>query len=469
MVDDRMLKSINPATGEMIREWKAHSSAEIIQIIRDIDSAFELWQNTPFSDRADCLFRVGEILEDGKDEYAALMAREMGKPLAQGVSESAKCAWVCNYYAEKAEEFLAPVKIETDASKSYTCCAPLGVIYAVMPWNFPFWQVLRFAAPAVMAGNGVLLKHSPNVTGCALALEQLFDDAGFPKNLFRSVLVGANDISKISDMIIEREEIKGVTLTGSTAAGRAVASCAGRNIKKSVLELGGSDAVIILQDANLMFAAKSALFSRLINSGQNCIASKRFIVVADVFDEFLAYLLREAREKKIGDPFGAEVVIGPLARYDLRDELHRQVTESVEMGAELLLGGYIPDSPGAFYPITVLTKVAKGMPVYDEETFGPVVAVISAEDKDEAVHIANDTPFGLGASVYTGDIACGESIALRLATGACFVNTFERSDPRLPFGGIGISGYGRELSGEGIREFVNLRTIYINEHPVDSG
>ncbi len=469
MSADGKLRSVNPATGELIDEWNSHSAEEVIRIIREVDWAYESWKSTSFSERATCLRKTGRILEDKKEKYAELMALEMGKPLLQGISEAEKCACVCDYYAEKGEEYLAPNEVITDAKKSYTCYTPLGVIYAVMPWNFPFWQVMRFAAPVVMAGNGILLKHSPNVTGCVLALEKLFRDAGFPDNLFRAVLVSADAVPAMSDMIIGRDEIKGVTLTGSTAAGRAVASCAGSNIKKSVLELGGSDPAIILSDADLKHAAKSSLFSRLVNSGQNCIASKRFIVMEDVLDEFIEHLLREAEERRVGDPFEQGVTVGPMARYDLRDELHRQVEKSVELGAELLAGGYIPDSPGAFYPITVLTGVVKGMPVYDEETFGPVAAVISAKDEKEAVSIANDTRFGLAASIYTADTDRGERIVLGLAAGACFVNTFERSDPRLPFGGIGISGYGRELSREGIMEFVNLRTIYINEHPVDSG
>jgi len=383
---------------------------------------------------------------------------EMGKPILESHAEIEKCAWVCNYYSENGENFLAPQIIETDASKSYVTFQPLGVILAVMPWNFPFWQVFRFAAPTLMAGNVGILKHSSNVSGCALAIEQIFRDADFPNNAFRTLLIN----SKKVDPVIENSAVKAVTLTGSTPAGKAVASKAGAMLKKTVLELGGSDPYIILEDADLQKAVNSCSFSRLLNAGQSCIAAKRFVVVKSVLREFQSLLIQKMQNVSWGDPFDENTSLGPMARIDLRDELHQQVVKSVELGANLLLGGQIPPGKGAFYPPTILTDVKSGMPAFDEELFGPVAAIVPAKNENEAIQLANNSVFGLGAAVFTKDIARGEKIAAEmLAAGSCFVNDFVKSDPRLPFGGIKQSGYGRELSDFGIREFVNIKTVYV--------
>ena len=389
------------------------------------------------------------------------MAMEMGKPILQGVSEVEKCALVCRYYATLGPSMLVPRMIETGALRSYAVPLPLGVVYAVMPWNFPFWQFFRFAAPAVMAGNGIILKHSPNVTGCAMEIGGILQDAGLPTGLPEVLLIPGERVALVSAQVISSETVRGVTLTGSTGAGRAVAELAGRAVKKCVLELGGSDPAIILEDADLQAAAASTAFSRLINGGQNCIASKRILVHRAVYDRFLELFTEEMSSAVMGDPLASGTTLGPMARHDLRDDLHRQVEESVAMGARPLTGGFVPDLPGAFYPPTVLDSVSSGMPVWDEETFGPVAAVRSVGSEEEAVSEASGTAFGLGASIYCADPARGERIVLELDAGACFVNTFTRSDPRLPFGGTKLSGYGRELSIEGLMEFVNLKTVYI--------
>jgi succinate-semialdehyde dehydrogenase/glutarate-semialdehyde dehydrogenase len=386
------------------------------------------------------------------------MAEEMGKPITQGKAESEKCAWVCDYYAEHAEAFLAPEPVETDASKSYVAFKPLGVVLAVMPWNFPFWQVFRFAAPALMAGNVGVLKHASNVPGCALAIEDIFRQAGLPANVFRTLLIGSKQVAAI----IEHPVVRAVTLTGSTPAGQAVAKKAGAVLKKTVLELGGSDPYVILSDADVEAAVGTCVASRLINSGQSCINAKRFVVVASQRERFEHHFVEQMKAVNMGDPLAADTEVGPQARSELRDELHEQVERSIDKGARCLLGGYIPDGPGAFYPPTVLTDVRKGMPAFDEELFGPVAAIIAVPDDDDAIQVANDSSFGLGAAVFTADVRRGEEIAAdRLEAGCCFVNSFVKSDPRLPFGGIKESGYGRELSHFGIREFVNVKTVYI--------
>jgi succinate-semialdehyde dehydrogenase/glutarate-semialdehyde dehydrogenase len=401
---------------------------------------------------------AARILRDRAREFGELMTREMGKPIAGGVSEAEKCAWVCDYYAEHAEAFLADQEVEADAGRSFVTFRPIGVVLAVMPWNFPFWQVFRFAAPNLMAGNAGVLKHASNVPGCALAIENIFREAGFPEGLFGSLLIPGGRVAGV----IEHPLVRAVTLTGSTPAGKAVAAKAGEVLKKTVLELGGSDPYVILEDADLDSAATTCATARLINSGQSCIAAKRFIVVEAVREAFEERFLQAMRAAKMGDPMEEDTVVGPQARDDLRDELHHQVVQSIEAGARCTLGGQIPPGPGAFYPATILTDVGPGMPAYHEELFGPVASIIPAKDEAEALRVANDTSFGLGAAVFTRDVEKGTRIAAEeLEAGACFVNAFVRSDPRLPFGGVKESGYGRELSPFGILEFVNIKTVWV--------
>jgi succinate-semialdehyde dehydrogenase/glutarate-semialdehyde dehydrogenase len=452
------LEAVNPATGEKIKTYPEVAIGEVETRIHRADQAFADWKARAFTERAELMKKAAGVLRDKAGEFARLMALEMGKPVRDGRPEIEKCAWVCDHYAEQAEAILSPEIIATDAGKSYVIFQPLGVVLAVMPWNYPFWQVFRFAVPALMAGNAGILKHSANVPGCALAIEDLFRQAGFPESIFQTLMIGGDRVEKV----IENPLVKAVTLTGSKAAGQAVAATAGRLLKKSVLELGGSDPYIVLEDADLEAAAAACAASRLLNSGQSCIAAKRFVVVEAVRHSFEALLVDQMRAKKMGDPMVESVEIGPQARFDLRDDLHRQVRQSLEKGARCLLGGKLPDGPGAFYPPTVLTDVHKGMPAYDEETFGPVAAVIGVKDEKEAIRVANDTVFGLGAAVFTRDIARGERIAATaLEAGNCFVNAFVKSDPRLPFGGIKESGYGRELSHYGIKEFVNIKTVCV--------
>ena len=451
------MKSVNPANGALIKEYNLMSDDEIASIIDDINEGQKSWAAKSFGERADILNKAADILKDRKDELANLMAEEMGKPLPQGVSEAEKCAWVCEYYAENAKDFLSDESIESDASKSYVHFEPLGVVLAIMPWNFPFWQLFRFAAPALMAGNSAVLKHSSNVTGCALEIENVLHEAGVPKNVFRTLIADNDQMSKV----IENEHIKAVTLTGSTRAGKSVAKQAGSQIKKTVLELGGSDPYVVLADADVEQAAETCVTSRLINSGQSCIAAKRFIVLADVYDRFVNAVVEKMKAQKVGSP-DEEVDVGPMAREDLRDGLHDQVTKSIDAGAQCILGGAIPEGDGAFYPPTILVDVERGMPAYEEELFGPVASIIKAQDEEEAIAVANDTSFGLGAAVFSEDVERAEKIAAeKLQAGCCFVNEFVKSDPRLPFGGIKQSGYGRELSHYGIKEFVNIKTVYI--------
>ncbi len=452
------MKAINPATGQLIQSYEQHNDMEAAQIVESSELAFATWRRTSFSTRSTQMKKAAEILRSRAKQYGRLITTEMGKTLAEGTAEVNKCALVCDYYAKNAEAHLADQEIPTEASRSFLTFQPIGPVLAIMPWNFPFWQVFRFAAPTLMAGNTGLLKHASNVPGCALAIEEVFRDAGFPENTFRTLMVGGNRVAKI----IEHSGVKAVTLTGSTPAGQQVAAAAGRAIKKTVLELGGSDPYVILEDADLPMAATSCAASRLLNSGQSCIAAKRFVVVESVLEEFTRLLSAEMAQRKIGDPLDENSDLGPMARTDLRDELHQQVLDSVAAGAKLVLGGEVPDNQGAFYPATVLTQVKPGMPAYDDELFGPVASVISAKDEADAIRIANDTIFGLGAAVYTQDLERGQRIAAEeLQAGCCFVNDFVKSDPRLPFGGTKQSGYGRELHALGIREFVNQKTVLV--------
>lgn len=452
------IESLNPATGKVLQTYEKMSDDEVDEILEACYAAHRDWRKTSFGHRAELMNRAAKNLRDRKEELAKLMAQEMGKPVTGGRSEVEKCAWVCEYYAENAEVFLQDEILPSDGSKSYAHFEPLGVVLAVMPWNFPLWQVFRFAAPGLMAGNGGVLKHASNVFGSALQIEDVFRSVGFPEDLFRSLLISASDVARV----IEHPRVAAATLTGSTPAGKAVASKAGECLKKTVLELGGSDPYVILEDADLDAAIETCVTSRLINSGQSCIAAKRFIVVEALADRFEEGMVELMKAKKMGDPLKEDTDVGPQAREDLRDELHEQVRKSVDQGARLVLGGEVPDSDGAFYPPTVLADVKPGMPAYEEELFGPVAAIIRVADEDEAIGVANDSPFGLGAAVFTEDVERGERIAAtRLEAGCCFVNAFVKSDPRLPFGGIKESGYGRELSAFGIREFVNIKTVYV--------
>lgn len=451
------IESVNPATSQTIKVYDEMTAAAVAAAVEQSHQTWLAWRTVPFENRSALLKHAGEILRERKDELARLMATEMGKPLKQGVAEAEKCAWVCDYYADNAEAQLADQVIETDANRSYVAFQPIGVVLAVMPWNFPLWQVYRFAAPALMAGNVGILKHASNVPGCALVIEEMFEQAGFPKGAFRTLLIGSKQV----EAVIKHPLVRAVTLTGSTPAGKSVASQAGSVLKKTVLELGGSDPYIVLEDADLEQAVRICVDARLINSGQSCIAAKRFIVVDPVLADFTNKFVALMKTKKVGDAFADGTDVGPMARSDLRDDLHKQVVESVKRGAKLLLGGEIPVRSGAYYPPTVLAYVKPGMPAYDEEMFGPVAAIIHAKDEDDAIRIANGTVFGLGSAVFTRDMARGEHVALRLEAGSAFVNSGVASDPRLPFGGVKESGYGRELGSFGIKEFVNIKTVYM--------
>ncbi len=453
-----MFYSVDPSTGKTISEWNPMDSGEITVLIEKVELAFRDYRKTSFIERKEWLLAAATALRNKKKYLAELMAREMGKPLPQGEGEIEKSAWVCEYYAENGETFLAPERIKTDASESFIVYRPLGVILAVMPWNFPFWQVFRFAAPALMAGNCGLLKHSPNVTGCAIEIEKIMREAGFPENVFRTVIADLPEV----EAIIRNDKIAAVTLTGSTRAGSAVAAIAGSEIKKCVLELGGSDPYIVTDTAVIKSAAQACITGRFLNAGQSCIAAKRVLVFEKVYEEFKSEFLKLASGLKVGDPFEQGTFIGPMARNDLRKALHNQVLASVNQGAKILIGGDIPGGPGFYYPVTVLEEAADDSPVCTEEVFGPVAVLIKVRDLEEALQIANSTEYGLGAAIFTSDRSLGRNVALEsLEAGSCFVNGFVRSDPRLPFGGIKKSGFGRELSLQGIREFVNTKTVYI--------
>ena len=450
-------QSVNPATGEVLETFGETAPDALTGILERADLASRDWRRRPVTERAERLRAAGRVLRERKEAYARTMALEMGKPLAQGAGEAEKCAWVCDYYAEHGPALLADEPRPSDASRSYIRFEALGPVLAIMPWNFPFWQVFRFAAPALVAGNAGILKHAPNVPRCAVEIEEVFRDAGFPDGLFRAVFLS----NEGAGGAIADGRVRAVTLTGSDRAGSQVAEQAGRHLKKTVLELGGSDPFIVLDDADLERAARTAAEARLINSGQSCIAAKRFIVVERVADQFLERFTTEMRARKVGDPLDPTTQVGPQARRDLRENLHRQVQESVQRGAQAILGGQLPRGRGAFYPPTVLVAVEPGMPAFDQETFGPVAAVIRAKDEADAIRIANASSFGLGAAVWTRDAQRGERVAREIDAGSVFVNGLVKSDPRLPFGGVKRSGYGRELSAEGLREFVNVKTVWV--------
>jgi succinate-semialdehyde dehydrogenase / glutarate-semialdehyde dehydrogenase len=451
------IESINPANGQVLKKFQPTPAAEVDRTLDASVAAQKAWAQLPIAERAKPMKKVAALLRERAPEYAKLMALEMGKPVKDGILEAQKCAAGCEHYAEQAANYLAERQIKTDASRSYVRYDPLGVVLAVMPWNFPFWQVFRFIAPNLMAGNGGVLKHASNVPQCALAIERVMHDAGFPKDVFRTLLIGSKEVTKL----IEDPRIAAATLTGSEPAGRSVGEAAGKMLKPVVLELGGSDPFIVLKDADLAAAAKTAAYARCINSGQSCIAAKRFIVVDAVYDKFLAAFVDAMKAQAMGDPLDDKNTIGPQARTDLRDDLHAQVKKSVAQGARCVLGGQIPEGPGAYYPPSVLTDVKRGNVAYTDELFGPVAAVIRAKDEDDAIAIANDSKFGLGASVWTQNPATAEKLAAKIEAGSVFVNGFVKSDPRLPFGGIKHSGVGRELGAEGIHEFVNIKTVWM--------
>ena len=452
------MQIVNPATGEVVDTVAAASWEEASARIDEAAGAFAAWRARPIEERAAVLRAAAALLRERASDHAALMAREMGKPVAQGRAELDKCAWVCEHVAETGPAVLEPRPVDTDASRSWGSFQPLGAVLAVMPWNFPFWQVFRFAAPSLLVGNTAVLKHASNVPGTALAIEQVLRDAGLPPGVFVTVLASSELVARM----IAHRGIAAVTLTGSVPAGRAVARVAGENLKKTVLELGGSDPYVVLADADVEAAAAVCARSRLINGGQSCIAAKRFIVDRSIVEPFQEALCARMSAAVVGDPLAEDTELGPLAREDLRDELHRQVRESVERGARLLVGGEVPRRTGAWYPPTVLADVAPRQPAYHEELFGPVAAVIPARDEDDAIRIANDTRFGLGAAVFSRDVERAAALAERgLAAGSCFVNDLVRSDPRLPFGGVKDSGYGRELGEFGLLEFTNVKTVWI--------
>jgi len=452
------IQSINPANGQVRATFPELASADIHMQIEKSHRVFLEWRRKSMARRRDLLERVEKILIADRGKFGVLMAEEMGKPVRQAVAEIEKCADVCRYYSENAARILHPEKVKTDASESYIRFDPLGIVLAVMPWNFPFWQVFRFAAPALMAGNVCLLKHASNVPRCAIKIEEIFLEAGFPPGVFKNLLIGSGMV----EMIVRHSLVRAVTITGGDHAGRKVAELAGRNLKKTVLELGGSDPFIVLADADLDLTVRMAVDSRMINNGQSCIAAKRFIAVHEVSEEFEARLVEAIKKLKIGDPLDEGNDLGPLARPDLVKELERQISQSVQRGARILAGGGpLPRLGGFYFEPTVISGVEKGMPAYDEELFGPVATVIRAENERDAVRIANDTGFGLGASIWTRDIDRAKQLATEIDSGLVFINGMVKSDPRLPFGGVKASGYGRELSDYGIKEFVNIKTVWI--------
>ena len=449
--------SVNPATGEQVWACDAWDATQIERAVAETAAATPAWAEIDIAERCRLLRRAGEVLRHQTQELARLITLEMGKLVKEARAEVEKCAWACDFYAEHAPAFVADEIIASDAGKSLVAYQPLGTVLAVMPWNFPFWQVFRFAAPALAAGNTALLKHASNVPQCALAIERVFSEAGFPRGVFRTLMISAAQ----TEQVIADPRIHAVTLTGSEPAGRKVAAAAGAHLKKSVLELGGSDPFIVLEDADLELTVNNAVASRYQNAGQSCIAAKRFIVVDAIADAFLARFETAVEKLAAGDPNKETVTLAPMARGDLRDELHQQVTASIERGAVKVTGCMPLPTPGYFYAASILDHVASGMPAYEQELFGPVAAVIRVRDEAEALAAANGSRFGLAGSVWTRDSDRGERLARRVQAGACFVNGMVKSDPRLPFGGVKVSGYGRELSYHGLREFVNTKTVWV--------
>ena len=454
-----MFQSINPFNNKVLGEFAVWDASQIEQALSTANTAAESWRQVPLTDRADYLCRVASVLRQRKALLAKIVTMEMGKLLTEAEAEVEKCATVCEYYAEHSQSFLADQALASDATRSFVAFQPLGCILAVMPWNFPLWQVFRFAAPALMAGNTGLLKHASNVPQCALAIEDVFKEAGLPEGVFSSLMIKASQVA----VVIEDPRVHAVTLTGSEPAGRSVAALAGQNLKKSVLELGGADAFIVLDDADLAQAVQGAVTSRFLNAGQSCIAAKRFIVVESVADAFVASFAQACEGLTRGDPLKSTTRLAPMARADLRDEVHQQVLTTLEQGGQAVIGCELVNESesDSFYPASIIDNVKPGMLAYEEELFGPVASVIRVKDEAEALSVANSSRFGLGGSVWTRDVQRGEAVARNVASGACFVNSIVKSDPRLPFGGIKASGYGRELAHWGMHEFVNIKTISV--------
>jgi acyl-CoA reductase-like NAD-dependent aldehyde dehydrogenase len=451
------ITSVNPATEEILATFDAHTAEQVEEALGQAQDAFLAWRGRTIAQRAVPMKALARLLRERADRYGRLTTLEMGKPITEAKAEIEKCAWACDFYAENAARLLADEPVKTNAKRSLVAFEPLGVVLAVMPWNYPFWQVIRFAAPAFMAGNAAVLKHASNVPQSALAIEEVIREAGFPEGLLRTLLLAGSAV----EPLIADDRVRAVTLTGSSQTGSRIAELAGRAIKKQVLELGGSDPFIVLKDADIAAAASVATRARNQNNGQSCIAAKRFIVVREVLEEFQERFTKQVAALRIGDPLDAATQIGPLARADLRDTLERQVKGSVRAGAKVLTGGERWGERGYYYRPTVLAGVTPGMPAFDEETFGPVAAIVGAADSEEAVALANLTEYGLGANLWTRDDAAGEKLARRIDAGQVFINGMVASDPRLPFGGTKHSGYGRELSAFGIREFTNIKTIWV--------
>jgi succinate-semialdehyde dehydrogenase/glutarate-semialdehyde dehydrogenase len=452
------ISSINPYNLEVLEEFVEFKDHQIEQALNDGHKAFREWSNTSFSYRRELMLKCADVLEQNIEKLSRIITLEMGKIISESRAEIKKCAWVCRYYADHAETFLSDEKLDVEEADSFLVYDPLGIVLAIMPWNFPFWQVFRFAAPGLMSGNVGVLKHASNVPQCALAIQDVFKEAGFPEGTFQTLLIGSGKVPKI----IDDSRIKAVTLTGSDIAGRKVAERAGKNLKKLVLELGGSDPFIVLKEADIKTAVDTAVKARMINCGQSCIAAKRFILEEPIFDEFIDHFNKAFNAMKGGDPLLVEADYGPMAREDLVAEIDHQVEASVNLGAKILTGGVRPATKGSFYEPTILTHVKPGMPGFDEELFGPVASVISARDSSDAINIANNSRFGLGASLWTQDRDQAWQLARKIETGAVFVNAMVASHPKVPFGGIKDSGYGRELSYLGIREFMNAKSIWVS-------
>lgn len=453
-----MIQTISPATEAVIQSYPELTKEAAYDRIMDAHKAYQSWRKTSWSERRTCILKLAERLRTHKEAYARLMALEMGKPLSAGLSEIEKCAWVCEHYAEYAEDYLKSEEVKTDMKSTKVVYRPLGVVFAIMPWNFPFWQVFRYAVPTIAAGNTTVLKHAPISSGTGELIAELFLEAGFPKHVFQHMVLD----NAVAADVIAHEAVVGVTFTGSACAGATVASLAGKYLKRVVLELGGSDPAVVLADADIQLAAEAIVASRLNNTGQVCIAAKRIIVLSSVKEKLLGAIKQIIKRYPVGNPLDEGTMLGPMARADLRDTVHAQVEASLSKGATLQMGGVMPGGKGFYYPVTILTDVAPGMPAFDEEIFGPVIALVDAADEAEALQLANQTQYGLGASIFTQDEARGEMLAMDvIEAGTCFVNGKVSSDPRVPFGGIKHSGFGRELAREGILAFVNMKTVGI--------